>query len=638
MVVGYRARRDRGITLIATVLMSVVAATISLVLVRQTVLSARADSVNTAFDDAYRMALSAKTSFEQELAADPLFYTKSVFRYERPRLCTKADPDASTPGATVTVPVLPDPGSRTDVPWPADCGQSWTYLGDGGTANLASDDQASGPTVSVSDGGGNTVSWDPAQHPIRMEIVPPSASDPLLTVHILASSGSRETGLTATYRRSSATEVTAYSAGDLRMDSLYSPTPDASGTLTVSGTLYAGGKLYLPTSPADFTGAQLFAEGGFVGATPDTGRLYTSTVAGGGQSGTLGDIRSSVPDPLTLDGLRAAYPQLAAAGCPSGTPALRTMGGVTYSTRLCLRSGTDLLDTAGQQIVDSTTGTQVGAAPAAYLLLFAGTRTAPTVKVYTAATAPAQVGDCVLRCDLSAVSQADYKAGVFPASPPAAQRSTAAGAPLWQPLGEFPLPVGGVLVTDADTYIGQCPASVGQPQTGCPTSTAQASVTVVAGSPDNPADVIIGSSLTGAKAAAGQPAAQLGLVATKSLVVPFYARRPGGDLSVTASTVAYGYGLPAGQTAVRTVPAKMPEQADEPNNFGGTFTLTGSVAAPSLDTDLPGWGAVQLHADPQAVLTPPPDFPGFSSTWTASTVTRLSSYQVCSANSCATRW
>lgn len=617
-------------------LLSVIAATIALVVVRQTVLVARAGSVRTSYDAAYQLALSAKTDFERRLSQNPTFYQSVVYRYERPRLC----PTSSNAQQAI----VPDPQSQSDVPWPASCPAQWNYLPTGQGAIQRNSD-------------GSSSYYDPAQHPIRMQIQPPSPANPLLTITVLAYSGQVETGLTATYRKSSATQLTAYSLNDLRLDSVQSNTGSPGTPVTVSGTVYSGGTMYLPTAPTTFSGAQLFAEGGFVGVLPTTGRFYTTTDHGGVPAGTAppssavgiaNDIRAPIPAPLTMTGLEGGYDRLHSAACPTdptATPAPQTLDGVNYGSFLCLTAGRPQadVDTTKPVTYDTTDGnplTSANAGPAAYLLMFSGADAAhPTVKVYTASTAPSTTGNCLIQCDLTAMAAADVAANKSPASAPAASRTVPGPtSPLWQPLGEFRMPATGVIYTDADTYIGQCPnfsanaASGGTCSSANTPTTALASVTVVAGSPSNGKDIILNGSMT----AAGT--SQLGLVATRSVVVPYYARTKGGPLNVNAAIVAYGYGLPRGQSALRTFPSTLPPASVTPGNYGGALNITGSVAASDLSAALPGWSSITLTANPASVVTPPPYFPGFSDQWVTAGTSRLSPFDVCNLANCSAVW
>lgn len=596
----------------ATVLLSTIAATIAMVVVHQTVLAARAQSVRSDFDAANRAALDTKLAFERALAEDPMFFTKRLFFAERPRMCPRTGPFQAV------IATGDSSDDATWAPWPADCPATWTYLPAGQKA--LGDDGAS---------------YDPATRTVRAEIIAPSATSSALTLRVLADVGTAETGLTATYRTSSSSAVTVYSQTDLRLDTVYaSAATGDDADVTVRGTLYSGGVTFLPSTGADFTGAQLFAECGFVGLLPEGGRFYAGKAGGvtaagcpGGapMPGSTGDIRTVARSPLALEQLRAGYPALTVAGCPAGATPANLAGEVRLSTLLCLRSGRSLVDTAdANHTVAATNSAGAQVAPAAYLLLFGGTHAAPTVRVFTAATAPSKVGACTIRCDLRSLAAADFAAGLHPASPP--------GAGVWQPLGEFASPATGVIVTDADTFIGQCPTAI-TGTAACPATTAHAPVTVVAGSPRAPRDIILAGPL-----AAGTDV-HVGLIATRSVVVPYYARPAGGDLTVEANVLSFGYGLPAGTSGLRAFPATQAPLEVAPGNYGGTFTIRGSIASPTLTAALAGWRRVAVT--PGASNGPdsaPPYFPGFAAGWQPQQVDRLSSFDVCTADSCATSW
>lgn len=621
-----RRRRNRGVTLIATVLLSAIAATIALVVVRQTVLIVRAETVRSNFDAAYRASQATRTEFERDLSNDPQFFYKRLFRYERPRIC------AATPSRNVLPPEDPsqvDDSSASAVHntlWPADCPSSWTYL-----------DPASGP-VSVTDSNNNKTTYDQSLHPIRVQIYLPNATSNLLRVYYIAQVGSSTTGQWVAYRPGSATAITAFSAGDLRMDSLVNA---GGANINVNGTFYSGGQTYLPTSSAAYGASQLLSEGGFVGSIPNTGRFYTTTGNGAvtgtaaAAPGSLKDVRQLVLNKLSLDGLRGSYPRLQAVGCSGAVPT--NSGSTTTNPRfvsnLCLQAGATVTDRNDAQTVVSTTGVADGTRPAAYLLKFTTTATTPAqsvVSVWTATTPPATPGDCVIRCSLNAVAQADITALRHPASSPATTRTSGSGAAVWQPLGDFNYPANGVIVTDADTYIGQCPGSVAgsTDASTCPTQTPAQPVTIMAGSPSFPADIILGSSLAGTPIAGTSDTAPIGLVATGSMVVPYYGRLVGKDMNINANMVAFGYGLAPTASGLRAFPATQGLKADTPSNYGGALNVKGSLAAPRLDVSLAGWTQVNLTRNPSSVTSPPPSFPGFTNAWVPQGSTRVQDFPV----------
>lgn len=564
------------------------AATIGLVVVRQTVLATRTDTLRGDFDAAYSAAVGAREDFERALAADPRLFLSRVWVDERARVCT-------FPGGSVVV--QPPADDSQTVTWPPaghpECRTRWTYQ------------TAENPGV------------------VRAEVTPPSPSDVNLHLRLLAAVGTAETGVSADYRMDTAGKFTAYSASDLRLDDLSS-----TGSASLAGSIYSGGKLFLPTSDSVqlATGTQLFAEDSLVGVPPATVRAYTGGEPGPGERA----IRPTLPDPETLEGLRSTARRLQDVGCPGGDPVNFTSGD-EYASSLCL--------TAGAKVMPAT-GTGPGSlvtvpSAAAYLLIFGGPTAPDTVDVYASTTKPAATGNCAIVCDLPALATADVAAGTHPGG-------GVGNGTLWgQPLGRFRLPASGVITTDADVYLSQCttftqtggtcPALNGSPDPGMQVGR---SVTVVAGSADAPRDVYLSGPVT----TAGN--ARLGVVATGSIVVPYWARPAGGTLQITAALVALGLNSSTGQPAVRSVPAVLepPSGAADPA-YADRLTITGSVAAPSLAlTSLAGFRAVDLAADPALRATPPPYLPGFTDSWERYDASRLSSPAVCGQLRCVDRW
>jgi hypothetical protein len=585
---GLRAGRRRGVTLVATVLLSLMAATIGLVVVRQTVLSTRTDTLRSDLDAAYAASVEGRADFERSLAADPRFYLSRVSAAERARVC-------AFPGGSVTV--QPPADATQSVAWPPaghpECADRWTYA----TADHAG--------------------------VVREEITPPSPSDVNLHVRLLAAVGNAETGVSADYRMDTAGKFTAYSAGDLHLDDL------ASGAATtLEGALYTGGQMFLPTT-ADVSlteGTQLFAEDGFVGSPDGSVRAYT----GGDAENGLRPIRATLADPQSLEGLRSTARRLQAVGCPGGAPVNFTSGN-QYASSLCLAAGAQVMPAAG------TGGGSLLTVPksAAYLLIFGGPTAPDTVDVYAASSAPNATGDCAITCDLPALAAGDVAAGTHPGGGVGAR--TVWGAKL----GTFRLPTTGVITADADVYLSQCttfttaggtcPSLNGSPEPGMQVGR---SVTVVAGSADAPHDVYLSGPVT----AAGN--ARLGVVATGSVVVPYWSRPAGGSLRVDAALVALGLDHDGTTAALRSLPAELPPAGGPADpSYAQSLVIRGSVAAPDLDlTSLAGFRAVALQADPELRVDPPPYLPGFTDTWSRYGAARLSSPAVCGQLRCVGSW
>lgn len=657
-----RTGSTRGVTLIATVLLSALAATITLVIVRQTVLVTRTESVKTDYSRAYAAAVDVQGEFERRLRDNPRFYLTEVFAYERPRLCAQppASPmavyhSAATKKMSLDFPwALPPDDPRKPAAglsaadaaangvgsWPAQCGTSWTYLAPGK------------PLLGFS------------SQVLRAEIEPPSPDDPSLTLRVLAAVGSQETGIVSVYRPDSAAATTVYSGTDLRLDELYAKDVADTGAapLEVAGSVYANGRVWLPSGDVNLGGAQLFAEDGFVGTPGNSqARLYTGrdTELSATQKAIF-SLRSSVAQPLTMESLRASAGRVAEVACPKVTadpfnyPEGHPRDGT--SSVLCLAEG-------GKAVDDSGSIWQAPAHVTAWLLMPTGS----TVNVYYAAGTAATEGDdlevagtCRIACQLPALAAADLTAGTHPGGP----LDTSS---VWVSAGKFRLPASGVVGTDATTYVSHCvgfeltgpaaqhpliaanskplksgssdltgPQCAPEPDGGAPGGgiVVDKSLSILAGTPRNPADIVIAGPIrsTGAKTPG-----HLGLMATGTVRVPYFARPAGGDLPLAASLAAFGFGSGPDAAGLVSQPQQYPARTDAAvdANYGDTLELVGSVAAAKLD-GIGGFRRVEVGADPTLKASPPPYFASFSDRYTRVSTTRLSSQALCGAES-ATR-
>lgn len=568
---GLPRRARRGVALIITVIIGVFAVTASALFVYRSVVTTQQSAAERNQAKAQDLVTQELHAFAADLHADPKFYLSRVLPNERPRICPGAGP------ADGNLVVFPPASTGQNSDWPIrQCGATWRYP-DGGVVSY-----------------GETT-WDPESHTVEVEIAPPSAASPLLTVRIAATVAGQFRGVAAQFAPDG-TALTGYAAGTLGMRA----TPGSGTRVSLSGTWYAGDTMLLAglSGPTD---AKLLAENGFVGPPPAGATLYTQNPQAGQHN-----IRALLPDRLTAAGLKSTYGRLsAAAGCSAPTGTL-TEAGVTYARSVCLVAGQTLEDATGTSVT-------VPSGTDAYLLMFTGTTQEPTVGVYRASGPPPTIGDCLGACDVYELARADFTAGLSPASPPSGP------AGLWVKLGTFPMPISGVLVADADIYVGQCPASLGTAAQGCGPSVPLANLTVLAGTPESPADVIIGAPI--------ETAAALGLVATGSVVVPFYSHPKGQDLSVDAHLVSLGYGWQAAP-AIRAVPGH--PLTGPAATIGATLALTGGVAGLDVNLALPGWADVVLSPGDQR----PPWVPGFTGAWNLTSSVPLTAPQVCGKVSC----
>lgn len=555
-------RHRRAAALLVTVLLGTLAATIAIVALTHALASTHTQSRQTDVASAQHQASQALVAYQVALARDWLTPLHVVYANasgtvtEQARVCTAQSSAVYQPGQA----------------WPAACGSSWTYQ------------PASTP--------GSTV----------LEVTPPTPTQPLLTVSAVATVNGVSAGATETLRQSGAGRFTIWSQRSLVLNQLVS---GPSATSSLSGSIYTGGNLYLPTTAqVQISDAQLLTEQGFVGSLTDPSLFYDSTTPNPTSVPPVGNIRSVLPGVLNLHGIAGAADQIRTAACAPAS-ALTSTGA---TTSLCLTAGATVMPTSG-------TAVTIPPAASGYLLLFGASGAPGTVDIYatTAQTSrygPSVAGQCQIRCNLPQLTAPEASAGTSPGT-----------SGYWTTnLGTFALPTTGVIATDRATYLGLCGTAFTTPGATCntvsgtaPGMAIQQSVTVVAGTTGAPSNVYIDSPITSIGTA------RLGVLATGQVIFPYWARSQGTNMTVDAAITSLGLGAttdPAAVPSVQTLPtSSLPQIANNPNE-GGQLTIQGSLVAPDLNfAVMQGFAGVSLLADPGLLAAPPPFLPGFTTTW-----------------------
>lgn len=584
-------RGNRALTLLATVLISILAATIALAVVFSTVLATRVEASRTDFGRATSLAAQVQSEFERQLAADPVFYTKMLFGYERPRKCLNMDVGTSTW-------VLPpgDPNSDTLPAWPVACGVQWEY-----------------PQV-----GQPLSGWNPGAVAARAEVTPLSTGS-AVKLRILAAVGDTETGMDVVYSRTSAANWTVYSGTDLNVEQLLHPSSVTNGAPAVNtgaGTsMYADGIMRLPSAGVTFTRARLAAENGFVGSVDSDGtRLLTGQETSGGAYGAqtgaagVGPLRTTVSTPLQMASLRSSAVELDQLGCPTTDPPSNLVADDVVSY-LCLKPG---------RVVETESGMPVTVPQNAHSWLIVPDGVDPTtsqLNVYWAPSLPTGTATCAFY-DCSTTAQ-DVAAA---ANGNHVQSSLQTVGKPWTLLGTVKYPSTGVIATGGDTVVGRCP---GFANSTCGTDAGEPAggwsftrpVTVWAGSAGAAADIWVAGPI---RTTGDIP---VGLVASGRVVFPTFASPSGVPLEVKAQVAALGTGTSA-SAAVTGWPTGAVRDILKVN-------LQGSLAASSYHR-IPG--LVSMNVSPLMVgqnVEAAPAFPGFTRNFIATATTRLSSEQVC---------
>lgn len=599
-----RRRSQRGAALLTIVLAAVAIASIVGAGAMLVVSVMRGVSAETRLDTTRAQSQAVLAEIEAKLAVDPQFFLDEVYQLtddsgnvvavERTRVC-------------LTNSLAYEAGED----WPFDtCGGQWDYIS---------------PTQSAAS---------------RVEFVPPGPNDSTLTVRILTGDGVVDAGYVVSYLQRSAASTTVHTDGDVdltrieALDSDQSPTVEcpsgtpSSGVCVEDMSVYSAGQITLDNRTKTLYRSGAFAaEEGFTAPLPpvgDSNRFFSSVPP----NEDVADIREVSPTVQRSGNLRAAVGQLAAVGCPEDiTPSNHVDRRRTRS--LCLRAGEELVDAEDNQVTVPAgvtgwrlqTDTYSGSEPQLAGVPVINVSYSTTVPTYAATT-------CTVPCNVLSGADSLIAAGTHPGADSH-----------WTEFGEFLLPLTGVVATGADTHVGMCGEQFNDPNgqlDDCNQMEVTGPVTVVAGTVASPADVYLSGPIVNVDAG------RIGLVASADIIVPYWARKPAGDLQVDANLVALGAGAQVGRRGWNGEVRSFPVEVDtaNSNNIGRQLKLTGSVASVDLDmafiTDNGGpWQQVLLLPDTDAAFAPPPYFPSFSSTWRVAQRRFLTGQEVCGDRLCA---
>lgn len=518
------ARSRKGAALIVTVLLAVATATIALVAVRIVLGSAGEDLTRRNLDSATRAADAARSDVRAALVLDPEVIYREVLADEPRRICANDSSLTLTPGTE----------------WPARCGSSWEYA-------------ATDPTSAV-----------------VVKISPPTPSDPLLTVSVVARVGEISAGFVDTYRIGGATRPNMFSGGALDLSKF----SKGDGVSVLKGTLYASSTLNFDPN-ADTTYALLASESGVANleSYPEesipavNGRRVALAEPDLNSTPQRMPLRALFSTPLPKDGLRASATILAQRACPTGaTPVnVEDKFELKRSSTLCLQEGAQLVTTADESVT----------VPQAkeWLLLPNATTSeqsplSSTIDLYYRTSSNAV--ECT-GCDLRAASTTSLSIGTHPGQITA-----------WTKLATSYLPISGYIGTDATTHIGLCGVSF-TTTSQCTTwgsgehegALIKESFTVIAGSVTRPRDIFLSGPITSQAASA-----RIGAFATGDIRVPYWAAPKNGALNLDIDIAVVGRGE---ASAITTFPRSASSAAA---NSSGTLSLRGSLAGTNLSASI----------------------------------------------------
>lgn len=454
-------RGRRGATLLVTVLVATVAASIVVIMVQLALFSLARDVRSSAYEAADSQLESMRQELATVLAQDPLAVYSRVLDWELPRVCLPRS--LRLEGDSVVF-----PGQQ----WPQECGYVWGY--------------SSRPTGSSLEGSGVALS-------------PPGPGRPYFEVLSISRSAEVSLAVRDYFALGGAVRPRAYSAGPLSLTALRTGTVDVPiysyGALDVDVSTLALGSLVASENGLDFD--PVFNPSGL----PSGGAVLAGPSADPGPPPIV-QVRDVYPQPMPLGLLRSSVSALADLGCPVTSSAKPPVNGVpSWSSSLCLRPGawvTPLSLSAGQWLGSSAdTPVQVPASAKAFLVL------------------PAAAPSGAVRVLYSTVE---------PTVPSLSTPVTAThpGSELfWTELGVFFVPGSGVIHSSLTTYVGLCGALFATGPcaswgSGEGSAVFAENFLLVAGTPSDPADVV----LAGPVRSSSQ--GRVGVVASGSVVVPFF--------------------------------------------------------------------------------------------------------------------
>lgn len=617
--------------MLATVLITVVAATIALGVVFSAVLATRAEANRVDYGRAAAEADRVRAAFERELADDPLFYLTRMFAYERPRKCLADATDSETARKLAANPYLA-PYSDVAVAgpdWPLDlCGGVWGYPEAGSTrvrtVKLALPSTGDGPRWwSEADR-----DWTPTA--TRAEVHPdPGTGQVRLTV--LATDGGAEAGLEVVYGAPSAADWSLWSGSDLDLGQvLHRSASAAPGSLGAGSAAFSAGVLRVPETGVDVQSAVLAADGGVFGEVPSGTQVWSGRVGAGSFDNSLSRpgtrVLSEVVDPIpTAPLLQASAAALDVAGCADGGQVPQNMTAKRLTTLLCLRPGQQVVTADGIRVAVPADARMILLVPTGASAATAG------LKVLYSTSPMVAEGSCLLSgCDPSGADALAAAAGAHIQSP-----LTGSGTQ-WKLLGDFFYPSTGVVATGVDTVVGRCTGFTGASCAAEPGETDggwrfAAPLTVWAGSSSAPADLWVAGPV--------RSAVPVGLVAAGRVLIPSFASPSGVSLDLSAQVVALGRGV--SDTAPLTGWPSGFAGAGFPVAVHGSLAATRTGALSTVTT----MGVSPMLSSTTTRAVPAPHLPGFSQTPRAQTSRQVSPAELCAADgaaasttSCVGRW
>jgi len=297
-------------------------------------------------------------------------------------------------------------------------------------------------------------------------------------------------------------------------------------------------------------------------------------------------IRNFVDQSLDNTTYRSSLTSLVTHSCNQEASENITKNSTTFLTKFCLQSGQLLTNTAGDSVsVPSATSFVIVPESSTTLGVYY-----PTGEIYD------PVASCG-NCDVPALIADQYdllrEDGPLPPNPGYIGSYTK--------LGSFNNPVNNLVYSASDLIIGFCGSGfldgVCNSFNGSNKSVFGSNLIFIAGNLNAPRDVIIGQSVSGPNNT------QINLVASNSVVLPYWATSPGGSLLINANIFTY-----ANNNSIKS----LPQASTNLNLTAGQLLhikgqIYGSAIETSIDPNLFESFKLEPYKNLNQLFTPKPD-------------------------------
>ena len=440
---------------------------------------------------------------------------------------------------------------------------------------------------------------------VRIEVLPPTPTNGYLTLYAIAKSGGISGGWKQVLEQKSISQWSLVTESDLDLSKI-----NTSNSIVKQLSAYSAGNL---TTNNNYKDSILAAE---------------NLVIGDGGAGSLSlsgavnptELRGVVPSRLLIGALAGSASSSSLLSCVMGTIQNSTenvnyQSGLIYSPGLCLRKGLKIKGVEGAPVLVPEQATR-------YLLTFAE---GGKVNIYysTASTVSItqETGKSLLESSADHIN-ANTHPGVLP---------------YWTLLTEAYLPVGGIISSDLDVYIGLCGIGFKSEApcnnlNGINSTGPKGSISVIAGTRNAPKDIWLNGPISDSEGS-------IAAFAFGRIIVPYWARSANNNLVEAISVGAAGGGIGPNGVLYNSPLQFYPANIDlNLNAVNGSLELRGTAALRNLDlTNFGNFSQTILAPNNRASSRGIPGAPAFDQRWGAISSRNISAQGVC-GGTCDAAW